>query len=94
LPTRWVRREDVLWARVGSAVALLVPGRREPLVVTGSAAPLWEQLAAPRTVAELAAGVAERVDAGVREVASALPDVLRALVEAGAVREDPADPRG
>lgn len=93
-PTRWVRRDDVLWASVGSAVALLVPERRDPLVVTGSAAPLWAQLAEPRTLAELAAGVAEHVDAAVEEVASALPDLLRALEDVGAVRGATAAPRG
>lgn len=52
----WIRREDVLWRRVGSDVVLRPRERRdpaEPLVVTAPGAVAWELLGQGRSIEDL-----------------------------------------
>lgn len=81
--TSWVRSSRVLWRRTTTGVALLPPGSEPPLTLTGSGALLWDLLAAPRTLAETAAALAERHDADPEVVRADVAPVLDELTRRG-----------
>ncbi len=86
---RWQRRADVLWHESLGGVVLLPPEATDPFAVSAPAALLWEALAAPRDVDELAAAMSEPLGVPAAEVAEALPALLDELAGLGALREDP-----
>jgi hypothetical protein len=53
-----VRRDDVLWRRVGDTV-LLRPRHRQLVLLQGTAPAMWEQLEHPISIRELAQRLAE-----------------------------------
>jgi hypothetical protein len=85
---RWVRREDVLWRVVGDAVVLLRPDAepRDPVTLTEPGGTVWKALAEPRSVAELAAAMAERYEGDPHRIRSDLQVLVEDLHEAGFVR--------
>jgi hypothetical protein len=76
---RWRRRPDALWRRSLDAVLVLPVGADQPVTLAGTGAALWELLAEPRTVPQLAAVLSEAyaaphatVEADVRPVVAEL----------------------
>jgi hypothetical protein len=83
--TRWCRRPDVLTRRSLDAL-LLLPVEGDDLVTLARTGPeVWDLLAEPRTLDELAAVLAERYGAAEAVVAADVQPILDALVEGGLV---------
>ena len=80
----WARRETVLWRRVADDVVLLPPEQDEPFTLSAGAT-LWQELARPVTVDELARRLAEVACVATATVRAELDDVLSALVHRRAV---------
>src|SRR5271166_4443078 len=83
---RWVRGAGTLWRKAGDTVVLL-PETGEgqaPLVVSGSAALLWELLAHPVTLSELVAQLSAVYEVKAPEIESDLEPVLAGLHAAAA----------
>lgn len=82
---RWRRRADVLWRRSLDAVIFLPPGESEPLTVTATGPEVWDLLAEPRSLEELAGTLAATHHADPSVVASDLAPVIEQLVALGVV---------
>lgn len=86
----WVRRPETLWRTAGDTVALLPDGQEaRPLVVAGSAAMLWELLAAPVSLGELVGELARRYGADRAVIERDLLPVLEQLCSSGAIERRP-----
>lgn len=87
--SRFRRRADVLWRRSLDAVVILPAGATEVLTLAETGPDLWELLAAPASVADLAYALARRYDADPAVVESDLTPVVDHLVTVGAVEVAP-----
>jgi hypothetical protein len=79
------RNPAVLWRRIASGVVLLTPDAEDAIEVTGSGARLWELLAEPISVSEIAAQLAEEHRTEKAIVQRDLAPVLDALTSQGAI---------
>jgi hypothetical protein len=89
--TRWTRHPESLWRATGDTVVVL-PGAGDdptPLSISGSAARLWELLAQPVSLGELAAQLADAYGADAEVIAADLAPVLEDLRAAAAVERSP-----
>jgi hypothetical protein len=77
---RWRRRPDALWRRSLDAVLVLPAGSDEPVTLAGTGPALWELLAEPCTVPQLAAVLAEAYEAEPAVVEADLAPVVGELV--------------
>jgi hypothetical protein len=77
---RWRRRPDALWRRSLDAVIVLPVGADEPLTLAGTGPALWELLAEPCTVAQLAAVLAEAYGAEPEVVEADVAPIVEELV--------------
>ena len=89
----WCRRPDVLVRRSLDALVLLPVEGDEVLTLAGTGPEVWDLLAEPRSLDELATILAARHGAPDDVVAADIEPVLRQLVDSGAV-ETMADPQG
>jgi hypothetical protein len=78
--TRWRRRPDALWRRSLDAVLVLPAGSDEPITLAGTGPALWELLAEPCTVAQLAAVLSEAYGAEAATVEADVAPVVGELV--------------
>ena len=81
------RRRDVLWRRSLDAVLVLPVGASEPLIFAGSGPELWELLAVPTSMADLASTLAERHAVDVAVIEKDLDAVLEQWISLGIVEE-------
>jgi hypothetical protein len=82
----WARRRDVLWRTVLDAVLILrAEGDDAPLVVSGSAAALWQALDSSIGMAELAMTLSSWYETPVETIAADLGVALTNLEAAGVV---------
>jgi hypothetical protein len=87
-PERRVRRaRGVLWRAGGFGVVLLAPASREPLTLAGTGPALWDELAEPRTAAQLRDRLADAFGADPARVAADLETALTELARVGAIEE-------
>jgi hypothetical protein len=77
---RWRRRPDALWRRSLDAVLVLPVGTDEPVTLAGTGPALWELLAEPCTVAQLAAVLSEAFAAEPTTVVVDIAPVIDELV--------------
>ena len=84
---RWERAAGTLWRKAGESVILLPEGRegQTTLVVSGSAAVLWELLSEPVTLPELAAELAAIYEVEPPVIEVDLAPVLEELHAAAAI---------
>jgi Coenzyme PQQ synthesis protein D (PqqD) len=81
-----LRQHDaVLRRRLPGAAVLLPPGADQPVVLTGTALALWDELAEPVDEAGLAARLAERFAVDEATVAADIGPALDRLRQLGAV---------
>lgn len=83
--TGWVQPAGVLWRRTTTGVALLPPGAEAPLVLTGSAALVWDLLTTSHTLAEATVLLAERHGVEPAVVAADVVPLLDQLARCGAL---------
>ncbi|MGB8861430.1 MAG: PqqD family protein [Ilumatobacteraceae bacterium] len=84
MPTRWVRRDDVLSRTQLGEVLLLAPDGDEPIALTSPGDLLWELLAEPHTIKELVDAFAvDQADSAA--VAGAIDAILRRLHRQGLI---------
>lgn len=88
---RWVRAAGTLWRNAGDTVVLLPEGGDDQthFVVSGSAALLWDLLADPVTLAELAAELAVIYEVETPRIEADLAPVLEGLLAARAIEHSP-----
>lgn len=86
--TRWVRSPETLWRSANGTLVLLPHGAddRSPLVVSGSAALVWELLATPITLPELADRLSQLYGTSAQVIARDLAPLLNQLNAATAVQ--------
>ena len=86
-----MRADGTLWRQAGDTLVLLPPAGegRTPLVVSGSAAPLWDLLADPVTLSELAAKLAAVYEVEAPVIEKDLEMVIQGLYAAGAIEYSP-----
>jgi hypothetical protein len=79
--SRWVRSPETLWRSASGTLVILPQGAddRTPLVVSGSAALVWELLATPITLQELANRLSQLCDTSAQVIARDLAPVLDQL---------------
>ena len=82
---RWRRRPDALWRRSLDAVLVLAAGADEPVPLTGTGPAVWELLAEPCTVPQLAAVLSEGFDAEPATVEADLRPMIDELVRLDAL---------
>src|SRR5437879_5497313 len=82
---RWTRNEAVFWRQVRDAVVILPARADTPLVVRRFGALLWDLLAAPIPLSELARVLSDLTDATEAAVARDLEPLLVQLSELGVV---------
>ena len=88
---RWVRSPETLW-RCASGTLVILPQEGDnptPLVVSGSAALVWDLLATPITLVELSDRLSQLCDANADVIARDLAPVLDQLNAAAAVQRVP-----
>ncbi|MFI5047442.1 MAG: PqqD family protein [Acidimicrobiia bacterium] len=85
LEPRWRRRPDALWRRGLDAVLVLPVDADEPVMLTGTGPAVWELLAEPCTVPQLAAVLSEVYDAEPATVEADVRPVVDELVRLGAL---------
>lgn len=86
---RWVRADGVLSHHTVGRVVLLAPRQAQPVVVSGAGVAVWEHLARPRSLDELAAALADEYHADADMIAADVEPVLGQLEDHGAVRCQP-----
>jgi hypothetical protein len=86
--TRWVRSPEALWRYASDTLVVLPKGGQEqnPMVVSGSAVPLWELLATPVTLSELAHRLSQLCDRSPQVIAADLGPLLEQLNTLAAVQ--------
>jgi hypothetical protein len=84
--TPWRRSEDVLERRADGVLLLAVPGRRDPLVLRGSAVAVWEMLERPATETRISHELAQRYHTDVEFVRPTVTTACANLERAGALR--------
>jgi hypothetical protein len=78
--TRWVRSPRVLWRRTTTEVVLLAPdGAGDVVALAGTGAELWEVLALPHRLDEMAAELGRRHGADPSVVATDVAPVIHHL---------------
>jgi hypothetical protein len=89
--TRWRRDPRTLWRAAGDTIVLLPDGGdgQTPLTIHGSAALLWELLARPVSLAELASELAAAYGEEAEVIAADLAPALDGLLAASAVERCP-----
>lgn len=85
--TLYRRRPDVLWRRSLDAVIGLPPDQIEPVTLAGTGPEVWDLLQTPRSLAELAAELANRHGADPEVVAADVRPVLERLAALGLVEQ-------
>jgi hypothetical protein len=83
--TRWCRRPDVLARRSLDALVVLAVEGDELVTIAGTGPQVWDLLAEPRSLAELAEILATRHAVADDVVAADVPPLLRGLTAAGVV---------
>jgi hypothetical protein len=78
-PVRWRRRADVSWRRSLDAVVVLPATAEDPAVLPGTAAAVWNLLAAPATLDELVAALLEVYGGDPAVIARDVDDLLDRL---------------
>jgi hypothetical protein len=89
--SRWVRSPDTLWRCANGTLVILPPnaGDPTPLAVSGSAALVWELLATPTTLSDLASVLSELCDTDADTITRDLEPLLDQLNSAAVVRRVP-----
>ncbi len=85
----WIRSPRVLWRRIADGVLLLPPDAAEPMIVTGSAAAMWEMLASPLHGDEVARRLAEIFHTTTDQAQADTAPFLAELASAGIVTRMP-----
>ncbi|UCF66383.1 MAG: PqqD family protein [Acidobacteriota bacterium] len=80
------RHRDVSFTRFGEEGLIVVPRESWQLVVNGVGARVFELLDGVRTIAEIAAQVAEEYDASSREIINDVGELLVELSDRGAAQ--------
>jgi Coenzyme PQQ synthesis protein D (PqqD) len=83
--TAYRRRADVLWRRSVDAILCLPPGAPEPVTIAGTGPELWDLLAAPHSLATLAAELSARHRTDPDLVAADMRPVLQRLAALGVI---------
>ena len=91
--TRWCQRPDVLTRRSLDALVLLPVEGDEVLTLAGTGPEVWDLLAEPRSLDELASILGARHAAADDVVAHDIEPILRQLAEGGVV-ETLTEPQG
>lgn len=86
---RLMRASDVLWRSVPGGVVLLAPSDHEAVVLVGPGAELWEELAEPRHLEEVALDLATRYGAPPQVVTEDLLALAVDLTRRGLLRHCP-----
>lgn len=86
---RWVRNSQTLWRYAGGTVIVLPNSehRPAPLVISGSAALVWELLATPTTLEDLSSELARTYRTTSEAIATDLVPVLAELEASAAVQQ-------
>jgi hypothetical protein len=85
LTTTYVRADRVLWRRTTDRVVILASPLDELISMTGTGRDLWDCLAVPRTVADIASELAARYDVAPDRVLADIAPVLEELVGRGVI---------
>jgi len=80
---RWRRDSELPFQKLDEETIVLDPRRREVHLLNETAARLWELLAAPRSVDELAATLADEYDADEPELRAAVVECVDGLHDKG-----------
>jgi Coenzyme PQQ synthesis protein D (PqqD) len=83
------RRSDVLWRRSLDAVLVLPSGTAEPLTLAGTGPEVWELLAGPISMPELARELATAYNTDAATVEADLTPVVERLLEIQAIERVP-----
>ena len=81
----WRRATDVLWRSSLDSVMILGRADTEPLVLAGTGGAVWDLLAVPIRLADLATLLANRYGAPIDEIISDVAPVLVRLERSGAI---------
>ncbi len=99
-PERWKRDDELPFQRLDEETIVVDPRSREVHLLNETAGRIWELLAAPRSLDELAATLADEYDAERRRATRGITDCLAGLsdkklvVAAGGARDDERPPAG
>ena len=85
---RYSRNPDALHRSTVRGVLVLPPGRDEPQLITAPGDRVWEELARPRTLDDLAATLAAQFEAEPTLVANDVSALLDQLIQLGVVVAD------
>ena len=80
-----VFRADVLWRRTADTVVIRRRGNDELVVLAGTGADLWDSLAEPSSVGDVAAALAEEFGAELPVVRNDVERAVADLIERGVV---------
>ena len=78
-PERWKRDDELPFQRLDEETIVVNPRSREVHLLNETAGRIWELLAAPRSLDELAATLADEYDASADELRSEITDCLASL---------------
>jgi len=79
----WRRDNELPFQKLDEETIVLDPRRREVHLLNETAARLWELLASPRSVDEIAATLGEEYDVGEAELREAVVECLEGLASKG-----------
>ena len=82
---RYCRAGDALWRTAGTGILVLPAGAKGPVAVVGAGRALWDVLASPMTLDEVATVLARRFGLPAEDVELAIGPVLADLGSLGAV---------
>jgi len=86
---RWRRVPDLLWRRSLDAVLVLAPDADEPHTLAGTGPEVWDLLASPVSLGDLAAGLAARHGADPAIVEADVTALLDRLAALGVLERTP-----
>ena len=86
MPERWIRDDDVIATDLDDELVLLNPATRAVYSVNGTGREMWNRLADPASVAELASALVARFAVDEATAARDVGVLLDELVTAGLVR--------
>lgn len=84
--TAYERAPDLLWRRTFDRVLILVPGTGDVVTLAGTGVDLWDALVVPRSLGQLATGLAELYETSRTEVEHDVAPVVADLAARGVLR--------
>lgn len=82
-PARWRRDGELPFQTLDEETIVLDPRRREVHLLNETAARLWEMLASPRSLDDLAATLADEYEVGGAELREAIVECVDGLTKKG-----------